>query len=774
MQPNGSYTYPTNQPLPAPHPAFFGVRYPLPHDFAAPVGPLVPHPPYAYPPYPQSFGYASQAYSSSYPYSYPSQQAPPLAPTPASSASSNLASSRKPPLQTSSQTASVAPSRKADSPPCAEQVRDRQILDQHRVMSAPDEYGLVMRQLSAMTVDKLKLSLKKLNESFSLGLKFSGLKAELYNRLRGEVDRIYTFDRPRWPLAKDIIDQIYRGYTTPTSYAPAGSGYGTSATTGGAVSAGGYRASTSAYGAATSGYTAASSTGYGGGGRPLGGTAAPTGASRFGGAGTGSAYGASTSAHLGGGGAAGAAVQRWQNDDVPIKFRPSPFYRVEKSLSPPMTLVKADQGDRKVAAMSFGLTEAQRMLINKARESPDNPQFEVRLYCTSDNNYAIGRPHASQFPAPIEFPQASEIKLNNVTVNANTKGIKKQPGTTPPVNLSSKKGPTVLTGPGQLNKVEIIYTNTDRTTYYMVTYLVETTPVRKVVEKVKAGRTKPKEEVIQSIKDINLDEEIAAGPLGLSLRDPLSFARIGTPVRSRMCNHISCFDAETWFEMNEQTPTWNCPICSKTLKFEDMVVDGYFEEILKICPSSVDSVTVNPDGTWRSDDNKHGTGPPRAEKASAHNASTRNSPRPEREESTKPDISGKGKSKAQPEALTLDSDSEDEPLAKRPRTGAFGLNGGGAGGSSSGSPFVAGTNSNGLRNGRGASEVLDLTLSDSDDDQPPPARPAPRPPIANTMARTSSGAGGVKTVADVQRDIDAMQQRMREEYGEDWRTRFNV
>jgi len=34
----------------------------------------------------------------------------------------------------------------------------------------------------------------------------------------------------------------------------------------------------------------------------------------------------------------------------------------------------------------------------------------------------------------------------------------------------------------------------------MVAYLVETTPVKKVVEKVKAGRTKPKEEVIQSSK----------------------------------------------------------------------------------------------------------------------------------------------------------------------------------------------------------------------------------------------------------------------------------
>lgn len=40
------------------------------------------------------------------------------------------------------------------------------------------------------------------------------------------------------------------------------------------------------------------------------------------------------------------------------------------------------------------------------------------------------------------------------------------------------------------------------------------------------------------------------------------------------CNHIACFDAVTWFEMNEQTPQWQCPICNKTLKVEDMLVDG--------------------------------------------------------------------------------------------------------------------------------------------------------------------------------------------------------
>ncbi|GAA5821657.1 hypothetical protein JCM10212_004313 [Sporobolomyces blumeae] len=673
----------------------------------------------------------------------------------------------------------------------------------------------------------------------------------------GELDRLYRVDPTKFSAAARILHDVryagLYGYNTNNNNTNRGGGHGypgsnastsaatTTTTTGGYARAGHGGSSVGGYGGSSA---AGAGAGPAGSGARTGGMSVSTGLPppRFGGGGGGG--GAGTTSYGGGGGygsygststtsaggiasaSSSSTTTRWQNDEIPIKFRPSPFYRVEKSLSAPVTLYKAEQGDRKVASLSFGLTEVQRKLIDKARESPSNPQYEVRLYCTSDNNYSVGRPHASQFPAPVEFPQTCEIKLNGTTLNVNTKGIKKQPGTVPPVNLSSKKGPSVQTGTGQLNRVEVIYINTDKTTYYMVAYLVETTSIAKIVEKVKAGRTKPKEEVIQSIKDLNSDEEIAAGALGLSLRDPLSFVRIGTPVRSNTCNHVSCFDAETWFEMNQQTPTWGCPICSKTLKFEEMVVDGYFEEILRVCPSSVDSVTVEPDGTWRSDDNKYGTAPPRATKSNGASTGANNSPRggslgaaaagttngwENRDGSVKPDVSGengKGKGRADPpEALLLDSDDDDDddadgqPLAKRQRVGVFAA--------PTSTQYANGTG----QGSRGVSEVLDLTLTDSEDEAPPPPPPRP-PPFSRTtssmttltttaagstngtthlgprpgLSRNGSGTGtgtgagtGVgmgdesgKTVAEVQRDIDAMNKRMSDEYGPDWRDRFGM
>ncbi|GAA5979879.1 hypothetical protein JCM11641_007574 [Rhodosporidiobolus odoratus] len=620
-------------------------------------------------------------------------------------------------------------------------------------------YSEAIRDLGSMKVDWLKATIKRINQSLALAMSVSGLKAVLHQRLRDQVGALYTQDKTRFMTAKRIIHEIALSPSLTSPYNAASYSY--SGTMAGAAAAGWYSSPTSTYSAATNGYGASTSTaGYGA--RPATGHAAALPAPRFGG--YNASIGASTS-----GAAGGASWQNQRIEEIPIKFRPSPFYRVEKSLSTVQNCIKAAQGDKKTVTVTFALTEGQRALLSKARESAANAQWQVRLYCTSDTNWNTSRPSSNQFPAPIEFPPTAEIKLNAVVLGANVKGIKKQPGTTPPVNLSGPvgKGPTVNLAGGGMNRVEVSYINTEKV-YYLVAYLVEVTPIDKVVEKVKAGKTRAKEEVIKHIIDINSDEDIEATALGMSLRDPLSFVRIETPIRSVHCGHIACFDAMTWFEVNEQTPQWQCPICSKTLKVEDMIVDGYFQDILAVCSDNVDTVSVEPDGTWRSDDDKHGTAKPKNPANSALNSS-RNTP-----------LDGavdKGKKRATPDdddddeggaggggggrsgaVLTLDSDdeSEDMPLAKRPRLG----------GPASATPSVP----------NAASGVLDLTLSsdDENDDRGPVAPPSrPGGNASAAMARLDSGQDQ-KSAHEVQKDIDAMNKRMEQQYGAGWRERFQL
>jgi E3 SUMO-protein ligase PIAS1 len=83
----------------------------------------------------------------------------------------------------------------------------------------------------------------------------------------------------------------------------------------------------------------------------------------------------------------------------------------------------------------------------------------------------------------------------------------------------------------------------------------------------------------------------------MSLKDPISTLRIVTPCRSTICTHYQCFDADSFLQLQEQAPTWTCPICSKTISYEGLAVDQYVEEILNKARNT-DQVTIQPNGDW--------------------------------------------------------------------------------------------------------------------------------------------------------------------------------
>ncbi|KAG5647936.1 hypothetical protein DXG03_006970 [Asterophora parasitica] len=158
----------------------------------------------------------------------------------------------------------------------------------------------------------------------------------------------------------------------------------------------------------------------------------------------------------------------------------------------------------------------------------------------------------------------------------------------------------------------------------------------------------------------------------------------------------------------EQTTTWLCPVCERALESKDLIVDGYFDEILKQTPESVEDVMVEADGEWHTSDNKYAS---TAWKAS-HPASTAPAQKPpsipQARAPSKPEVDGKAKTNQ--EIFVLDSDDEDEGQVKREL-----------------SPSLA-SGSNSLSGGtqtQSQPETIDLTL-DSDDDEPPPKQAGKR------------------------------------------------
>lgn len=84
----------------------------------------------------------------------------------------------------------------------------------------------------------------------------------------------------------------------------------------------------------------------------------------------------------------------------------------------------------------------------------------------------------------------------------------------------------------------------------------------------------------------------------MSLKDPISTLKINTPCRSTVCTHNRCFDGESFLQLQEQAPTWTCPICNKTVSFEALAVDEYVQDILRNVPQDTVQVKVKPDGQW--------------------------------------------------------------------------------------------------------------------------------------------------------------------------------
>lgn len=278
---------------------------------------------------------------------------------------------------------------------------------------------------------------------------------------------------------------------------------------------------------------------------------------------------------------------------------------------------KAAQNDRKSVPLSLLLSTEQRSKLSPSNLNTPGSQYQLRIFATSESFYQqpsyLSNPHnpTSLPPALIEFPTTIDIKLNSCSFNANLKGIKKQPGTAPPPNLALVPGKNGIgqaldLKDGKPNQIEIAYSNCDKR-FYFVVYLVEYYGVYGLMKNLKTIQKRGHEQVLKEIIAGSGDEDVMTSASVITLTDPVVFGRIKIPIRSMRCKHLQCFDAEMFYTMMEQTPTWLCPVCNSKLKNEEITIDEYFESILKASPASLDSVVVEADGKWHDERYEHGT-----------------------------------------------------------------------------------------------------------------------------------------------------------------------
>ncbi|ORX92573.1 zf-MIZ-domain-containing protein [Basidiobolus meristosporus CBS 931.73] len=272
-------------------------------------------------------------------------------------------------------------------------------------------------------------------------------------------------------------------------------------------------------------------------------------------------------------------------DWSPLTFKSSPFYTIIERISP----YKLCEAQNSVARVTIGFRLRSQHIMQL--KTPD--LYRAMLFSTDVDLDHLDP--GSLKEKLIEFPLIANLDVNQQQFTGNLQGSKRKPGTTNPADISDLCIHII----DRANSIQFVYPACPKA-YIMALYLVKISTVEEIVEKIKTHKKMEKATVLEKINRSSNDADIEATSSLVSLKCPLGYQRIQFPCRSSYCNHIQCFDGVTFLKLNERTPSWTCPICNRVLNnWNELVLDGYFEDILDKVDADVDRVVVEVDGSWR-------------------------------------------------------------------------------------------------------------------------------------------------------------------------------
>ncbi|XP_055708340.1 E3 SUMO-protein ligase PIAS1 isoform X2 [Phlebotomus papatasi] len=202
------------------------------------------------------------------------------------------------------------------------------------------------------------------------------------------------------------------------------------------------------------------------------------------------------------------------------------------------------------------------------------------------------------------FPPNISVKVNGKQCQLPNPIPTNKPGVEPkrpprPVNITGN----VKLSPLVPNTVQVSWCTEFNRGHVASIYLVKKLTSMQLLQRLKTKGIKAADVTRALIKDKlkeDADCEIATTMLRVSLICPLGKMRMTTPCRASTCSHLQCFDACLYLQMNERKPTWNCPVCDKQAIYENLVIDGYFQEVIASKNLGADSneIQLHEDGSW--------------------------------------------------------------------------------------------------------------------------------------------------------------------------------
>jgi hypothetical protein len=282
-----------------------------------------------------------------------------------------------------------------------------------------------------------------------------------------------------------------------------------------------------------------------------------------------------------------------------VKFRRLPFFDIISDLLKPSTLMPQSNQRMQEATFYFHLTPQQATDIASSRDI--RPGVKCDYVKQVQLRFCLLETTCEQDDF---FPPNVIVKVNNKPCPLPNPIPTNKPGVEPkrpprPVNIT----PMVKLSPIVANMITVSWAPDYGRGYAISVALVQKLTSSDLLQRLKAKGAKHSDHTRGLIKEKlkeDADSEITTTCLRVSLICPLGKMRMTTPCRAITCNHLQCFDSSLFLQMNERKPTWCCPVCDKPALYDNLVIDGYFQEVLAspTLPADLNEIQLHKDGSW--------------------------------------------------------------------------------------------------------------------------------------------------------------------------------
>ncbi|PSN42307.1 E3 SUMO-protein ligase PIAS1 [Blattella germanica] len=284
-----------------------------------------------------------------------------------------------------------------------------------------------------------------------------------------------------------------------------------------------------------------------------------------------------------------------------VRLKKLPFFDLMGELLKPSSLVPRGTQKLQKGNFVFHLTPQQATDIASSRDSRSETKMEYTIQVQM--RFCLLETSCEQEDF---FPPGICVKVNGKVCPLPNPIPTNKPGVEPklpprPVNITTlvKLSPTVA------NHITVSWNAEYGRGYVIAVYLVRKLTSTELLQRLKTRGARHSDFTMGLIKEKlseDADCEIATTSLRVSLVCPLGKIRMTTPCRASTCYHLQCFDASLYLQMNERKPTWMCPVCDKPALYDNLVIDGYFQQVLVSgnLPADGNEIQLHQDGSWSS------------------------------------------------------------------------------------------------------------------------------------------------------------------------------